>query len=373
MTDDTTGKQRKTLLTSARLYADDGRSRIKNPDQWKIELERKDRIRKLEKQNSELWIAARAKGWNIFNPDWNFIGEIPAHQLHTLCGLSVGLTPYFCNESWLFLEAKFHLNGDKPDLIFDNGLLDAHVGTYQASKIDEFIRRLKIACANLEPLGTLPIASGEANAQFTLVNKGDFINWALSKNWDLPEELKLTYEEATTFVKTKNRLKTNNKQQPKTNIEFQNKADERLNSMLKLIFVMAVDGYQYDPKNTRNSATGDKFGINEKIEPHINKRFDNATIKSCLDKAEALLGLSNNETRDTRAKTISLLFIGMAMDCYTHSLNKQIGTPKKLLEAITLVNDKLSLNIDIDSDVIEEILTEAKQALPTKPQKRRET
>lgn len=153
-----------------------------------LESELAREIRTIEKQNSELWINARAMGWNIFSPDWEVIGDVQAYQLRVLCGLSVGLNPCFCDESWLSLEAKFHLNGEEPDLMFDSGLDKAHVGAYQASKIDEFKRRLRAACGSLEPEGVLPIASGEANSQFTRVKATKFISWAQSKGWEMPVE-----------------------------------------------------------------------------------------------------------------------------------------------------------------------------------------
>lgn len=173
-------------------------SNADNPKNWRrynlgLEGELAREIRTLKKQNSELWINARAMGWNIFSPDWQAVQKrvrrIPIRGLGELCALSVGLCPRFCHDlAWLVFEAKFHLNGEEPDLVFDSGLDDAHIGTYRAAQIDELVERMNEACGNLEPEGVLSIASGEANSQFTRVKATEFISWAQSEGWEMPTE-----------------------------------------------------------------------------------------------------------------------------------------------------------------------------------------
>ena len=60
------------------------------------------------------------------------------------------------------------------------------------------------------------------------------------------------------------------------------------NTMLKLIIGMAIDAYGYDPKNSRNSATGDKNGISAKLQAH-NINISDDTIRKYLTEAKEIV------------------------------------------------------------------------------------
>jgi hypothetical protein len=60
------------------------------------------------------------------------------------------------------------------------------------------------------------------------------------------------------------------------------------NCMLKLILGMAIDAYDYNPKASRNSATGDKNGISAKLATR-NINIDPDTVRKYLTEAKELL------------------------------------------------------------------------------------
>jgi hypothetical protein len=61
------------------------------------------------------------------------------------------------------------------------------------------------------------------------------------------------------------------------------------NTMLKLIYGMAVDAYDYDPKNPKNTATGGKSsGISQKLQIR-GVEISNDTVKKYLDEAKVLI------------------------------------------------------------------------------------
>ena len=58
------------------------------------------------------------------------------------------------------------------------------------------------------------------------------------------------------------------------------------NTMLKLILGMAIDAYDYDPRATKNTATGDnKYGISNKLATR-GVNISNDTIQKYLDEAK---------------------------------------------------------------------------------------
>lgn len=136
--------------------------------------------------NDDLTIAARVKGWEIFTPDWGYLRQHPALQLGSLCALSVGLHPYFDDPSWVLNIAKSHFNGTDPDEFCP--LEDATAGAKRAAMLDDFLRRVHIATANLSPLGALAPAIGNADSVQTLVRVADFVTWADGMGWNLPAE-----------------------------------------------------------------------------------------------------------------------------------------------------------------------------------------
>ncbi len=140
-------------------------------------------------ENDELTIQARVSKWYLFSPNWNFIRQIPAVPLGSLCGLSIGLAPMFADPNWVINVAMPHLNGTDTDEVFEAGLDDAHVNKYQTGLLSKFIERAHVATANLEPLGTLQPAVGFADSTKTLVRVVDFIRWATVKGWSMPHEL----------------------------------------------------------------------------------------------------------------------------------------------------------------------------------------
>ena len=136
--------------------------------------------------NDDLTIAARVKGWDIFAPDWAYLAQYPALELGSLCALSVGLHPYFAMPAWVLHVAIPHFNGTDSDEFYP--LEDASEGTKQAALLHDFLQRVGIAAGNLAPLGTLPMAIGEANGERTMVKVADFVALADSLGWALPDE-----------------------------------------------------------------------------------------------------------------------------------------------------------------------------------------
>jgi len=140
--------------------------------------------------NDDLTIAARVKGWEIFAPDWDYLRQYSTLQLGSLCALSVGLHPAFADPSWVFNVAMPHFSGTDTDAL--HPLEDAAEGEKRAALLDDFLRRVQIAAAELVPRGTLPIADGAADGERTVVRVADFVAWAtaLPAPWELPEEMK---------------------------------------------------------------------------------------------------------------------------------------------------------------------------------------
>lgn len=137
-------------------------------------------------RNDELTIGARSKGWEIFSPQWDYLAEIPALELGSICAMSVGLHPYFASPAWVLLVAMPHFDGTDSDEWYP--LEDAKKGAERAKRLKEFLKRAHVACANLAPLGHLPIAAGEPNSEKTVVRVADFAVWAASRGWELPAE-----------------------------------------------------------------------------------------------------------------------------------------------------------------------------------------
>ena len=137
--------------------------------------------------NDELTIIARAREWDIFTPDWEYIAQIPVLELGSLCALSVGLHPYFADPGWARFIATPFFAGEWDDEFCP--LEYAGVGRNRAAFLNDFIRRVHIAAANLAPRGALPIADGEAAGERTLIRASDFVAWAKGQGWALPTEL----------------------------------------------------------------------------------------------------------------------------------------------------------------------------------------
>lgn len=136
--------------------------------------------------NDDLTIAARVKGWEIFAPDWDYLRQYSTLQLGSLCALSVGLHPAFADPSWVFNVAMPHFSGTDSDKL--HPLEDAAEGAKRAALLDDFLRRVRIAAAELVPRGTLPIADGAADGEQTVVRVADFASWADGKGWNLHPE-----------------------------------------------------------------------------------------------------------------------------------------------------------------------------------------
>lgn len=136
--------------------------------------------------NDDLTIAARVKGWEIFAPDWDYLRQHSTLQLGSLCALSVGLHPAFADPSWVFNVAMPHFSGTDSDEL--HPLEDAPEGAKRAALLDDFLRRVRIAAAELVPRGTLPIADGAADGERTVVRVADFAKWADGKGWNLHPE-----------------------------------------------------------------------------------------------------------------------------------------------------------------------------------------
>lgn len=90
--------------------------------------------------------------------------------------------------------------------------------------------------------------------------------------------------ELTAFVILHDELEKLKQDSPQTKWNANVSEIER-SSMLKLIIGMAIDAYGYDPKGTRNAATGDKNGISEKLKTRgIN--IDADTVRKYINEAK---------------------------------------------------------------------------------------
>lgn len=137
-------------------------------------------------KNDDLTIQARVKEWDIFSPQWDYLAEMPALELGSICAMSVGLHPYFASPAWVLLVAIPHFDGTDSDEWFP--IEDAEEGAELAKRLKEFLKRAHIACANLVPLGHLPIAAGEPSGEQTIVRVADFAAWAARRGWELPAD-----------------------------------------------------------------------------------------------------------------------------------------------------------------------------------------
>lgn len=134
--------------------------------------------------NDDLTIAARVKGWGIFAPDWDYLLQRTSLPLVSLCALSVGLHPYFADQSWVFNIAMPHFSGADSDEFCP--LDDAEEGAKRAALLHNFIQRVNIAKDELAPRGGLTSIEGDGDA--AILRLADFAAWAIGKKWTLPPE-----------------------------------------------------------------------------------------------------------------------------------------------------------------------------------------
>lgn len=276
MTDETSGKERKTLLTSATLYADDAHSRVRNPDLVKLEAEiettlkearesaereklkpvpsddDKQRREEFREYLQEVTNMARVKGWDIFQPDWKILKTSPCFPVHILVGLMLGIHHCFSSPNWIFYRAIPYFEGEEwahfpcvPNMPSIESEIDpTQKDGEKAERLKDFLTRRAVILNHLQPRGDLvPIVGA---GEFSEIRLSDFIKFAEWMRWDLPNE----------FRQNLNNSQTNTKQHPGIESDAQRQDDDMSNDMLKLIFIMAVDGYEYVPGKPRNWATG---------------------------------------------------------------------------------------------------------------------
>lgn len=135
----------------------------------------------------EITTDARAKNWEIFKPDWEYLRSYPALSLCSLVGLSVGLHPWFSRPDWVFHCAKPYFEGER-DPEFDEVITEEDSAKVEA--LQRFLKRIHIAAGNLTPAGTLNPIDGIAQGEATRVNVAEFLAFAGRLSWELPEEFK---------------------------------------------------------------------------------------------------------------------------------------------------------------------------------------
>ena len=145
--------------------------------------------------NDGTTLAARAKAWHIFTPEWGILRQYPIVQLSSLCAMSVGLHPAFSDPGWLLQVAIPHFDGTSPDwagMTLPRGVVRAEMEQAECDLrvrlLREFLRRVNIAPANLTPLGSLPVAVTPPDGEKTLVWVEGFTEWAEFMGWQLPDE-----------------------------------------------------------------------------------------------------------------------------------------------------------------------------------------
>ncbi|WP_150047320.1 hypothetical protein [Methylomonas rhizoryzae] len=140
-----------------------------------------------EYSREEITIDARAHGWDIFKPDWDYLQSFPALSLCSLVGLSVGLSPWFTRPDWVFRCAKPYFDG-KRDPDFDEAVTEQD--SAKAEALGLFLKRIHIAVGNLAPAGSLNSISGIPQGEATFVNVAEFLAFAGRLGWELPEEFR---------------------------------------------------------------------------------------------------------------------------------------------------------------------------------------
>lgn len=126
----------------------------------------------------ELTIAARAKEWDIFSPDWEFLLEHPALAILSLCALSVGLHPYFADPAWVLHVAipAMALGGEAGEDVAD-----------AEPKLRLFLQRCSVAMSHVRA-GGLRVLPSQSAAALPEVATDEFGAWASGLGWALPHQ-----------------------------------------------------------------------------------------------------------------------------------------------------------------------------------------
>jgi hypothetical protein len=138
----------------------------------------------------EITTDARARHWDIFKPDWEYLRSYPALSLCSLVGLSVGLHPWFSRPDWVFHCAKPYFEGERDTELDEPATEDDQA---RAEDLQRFLKRIHIAAGNLAPAGSLNPIDGIAQGEATFVNVVEFLAFAGRLGWVLPEEFTRFY------------------------------------------------------------------------------------------------------------------------------------------------------------------------------------
>lgn len=141
-------------------------------------------LSKLAKPDDDITIMARARHWRIFGPDWGYIREFPSLDVSALCGLSVGLKPFFASPAWVANVAIPHFSGQAMDE-FSAPRHDRR----KAALLQEFLKRVMVAQGNIEPLGALTVTAVDGDAVYVPV--ADFAAMTTRLNWRIPKRFTL--------------------------------------------------------------------------------------------------------------------------------------------------------------------------------------
>lgn len=140
---------------------------------------------------SHLDNAARCKQWEIFQPDWDYLGDFPCLPLSTLVGLTIGLHPYFAVPDWILNRAIPYFEGRNwTDFPFPPNFPSAkqeidppRANKHNVQALKRFQPRLTVAVGNIAPYGTLIPVDGVVQAEKTMVSWDDFVRFAIQKGW----------------------------------------------------------------------------------------------------------------------------------------------------------------------------------------------
>ncbi len=138
----------------------------------------------------EITTDARARHWDIFKPDWEYLRSYPALSLCSLVGLSVGLHPWFSRPDWVFHCAKPYFEGERDSELDEPTTEDDQA---KAEDLQRFLKRIHIAAGNLAPAGSLNPIDGIAQGEATFVKVTEFLAFAGRLGWELPEEFTRFY------------------------------------------------------------------------------------------------------------------------------------------------------------------------------------
>lgn len=186
-------------------------------------------------------------------PNWEVWANVPAWTAWEAVALSLDIDP-----------KKVKLNG--------NAWMSADVNSdFPHQEGRTFDDRLIVLRRNLSSLQLHKSLSHRPD--YSELNAGDFVRWALSLKWTIPPEMAALADRPS----PKPERRQIDKVQDLTTTER--------NSLLKLVIGMAVGGYGYDPSAARSTSAPDIVADLEKA----GVRLEADTVRKYLKEAAELL------------------------------------------------------------------------------------